>query len=163
MKAPHLLAFICLLLVFSSCSTNEVGEFEDNTNQVFFIPEAKTIEIEAMENINAYRISKGLTPLLNYDLIKGQAYAHTDYMISDGEVSHDNFFQRKNYLVSNAGAVKVSENIAYGFTNAEALVNAWIKSSGHKANIEGDYTHFEMSAEKNENGKWYYTNIFIKK
>jgi len=162
MRTPHLLAFICLFFVFSSCSTDANGIIEES-NQVFIIPEAKPIELEAMEHINAYRISKGFTPLSSYDIIKGQAYAHTDYMIGRDNISHDNFFQRKSYLESNAGAIKVSENIAYGFTNPEALVNAWIKSESHKNNIEGDFTHFEMSAEQDEKGKWYYTNIFIKR
>ena len=33
----------------------------------------------------------------------------------------------------------------------------------HKENIEGDFTNFDVSAEKNAEGNWFYTNIFIKK
>jgi uncharacterized protein YkwD len=84
-------------------------------------------------------------------------------MIEHDNVSHDNFYQRKTYLVSNVGANKVSENVAYGFTSAESVVNAWLNSDGHRANIEGNYTDFDISAEQNSEGKWYYTNIFVKK
>ena len=84
-------------------------------------------------------------------------------MVDKDEVSHDNFYKRSNYLKANAGAKKVSENVAYGYSRAESVVNAWIKSDSHRKNIEGDFTNFNISAEKNDEGKWYYTNIFIKK
>lgn len=29
--------------------------------------------------------------------------------------------------------------------------------------MEGDYTHFQISAEQCEDGRWYFTNIFIQK
>ena len=53
--------------------------------------------------------------------------------------------------------------MAYAFSTPESVVNAWLNSEGHKHVIEGDYTDFDISAEKDEDGKWYYTNIFIKK
>ena len=75
----------------------------------------------------------------------------------------NNFFSRKNFLVNEIGANKVSENVAFAYTSAESVVRAWIKSDGHRQNIEGDFTEFEVSAEQNEEGKWYFTNIFIKR
>ena len=116
-----------------------------------------------MELINQHRISIGLNSLESHLLIKGQAYSHTDYMVDVSEVNHDNFFSRKSFLVDNANAIKVSENVAYGFTSAESVVNAWLNSEGHKGNIEGDYTDFEISAELGKNNKWYFTNIFMKR
>jgi uncharacterized protein YkwD len=127
------------------------------------VPTATSFELEILELINSHRLSVGLNPLQNMDLIKSQAYNHTDYMVETQEVSHDYLYDRSNFLKKNAGAKSVSENVAYGYTSATALVNAWIKSEGHKANIEGDFTNFDISAEKATNGKWYYTNIFIKK
>ena len=53
--------------------------------------------------------------------------------------------------------------MAYGYTQAESVVNAWLKSDSHRENIEGDFTNFDVSAEQNTDGDWYYTNIFIKK
>jgi len=125
--------------------------------------EAKTIEVEILELINNHRLSLGLNPLAEMDVIKSVAYSHTDYMVDNDEVSHHNFFTRSNYLKSNAGAEKVSENVAFGYSSAESVVRAWIKSEAHKENLEGDFTNFDISAEKNEDGRWYYTNIFIKK
>ncbi|AZJ37058.1 CAP domain-containing protein [Tenacibaculum singaporense] len=123
----------------------------------------KPIEADILDLINTYRVNNGFSSLSKLQTIKSQTSNHTNYMIEKDEVSHDFFYQRKEYLAENADAVKVGENVAYGYSTAEAVVNAWIKSDGHRENIEGDYTHFEVTAEKSANGKWYYTNIFVKK
>jgi uncharacterized protein YkwD len=46
----------------------------------------------------------------------------------------------------------------------ESAFSAWMNSPAHKANIEGDYTHFGMSVTTDtQTGRKYYTNMFIKK
>lgn len=160
-KLPTL---VLLAMLTFSCSTDSMDETIENiATENLIVPPAKTIEIEILELINNHRLSIGLNPLRNMDIIKSQAYSHTDYMVDQNTVSHDNFFSRKNYLTNNIGAKSVSENVAYGFTSAKSVVNAWLDSEGHKQNIEGNFTDFDISAEKNADGKWYYTNIFIKK
>lgn len=165
MKVTKLLPFMAVvaLLSFTSCSTDYSAEDKVNSIEVPVAPQAKQIEIEIMELINAYRINEGLNTLNEHNTVKAVAYTHTDYMIEVDNVSHDNFFQRKQSLQANAEANVVSENVAYGFSSAESVVNAWINSPSHKDNIEGDYTDFDVSAEQNNEGKWYFTNIFIKR
>lgn len=154
---------IFLLSITTSCTENENEEAVKISNENVVIPEAKIIEIEIMELINAYRIEVGLLTLNNNTVIKGQAYQHTEYMVTNNNLSHDNFYTRKAFLINSLGAHTVSENVAYGFSNAQSVVNAWLNSNNHKENIEGDFTDFEISAEKDSEGKWYFTNIFIKK
>ena len=84
-------------------------------------------------------------------------------MIEVDNVSHDNFYQRKQIIQANENAQVVSENVAYGYTSAQSVVNAWLNSPGHKNNIEGNFTDFDISAEQDTEGNWYYTNIFIKR
>ncbi|MFK7782713.1 CAP domain-containing protein [Psychroserpens sp.] len=164
MKPTKMLPVMALIALLTfSCSTEELPEETINNIDLVDAPAAKMIEIEILELINTHRITMGLTPLNNHNTIKAVAYTHTDYMVEVDNVSHDNFFQRKNSLVQNASAVKVSENVAYAFSSAQSVVNAWLNSEGHRANIEGDFTDFDVSAEKNNEGKWYFTNIFIKK
>jgi uncharacterized protein YkwD len=164
MKFSLKLPLLVLLAVFTfSCSTDSIDENADAINKSLVVPKAKTIEIQILELINNHRLSVGLNPLENMDLIKSQAYNHTEHMVIENEVSHDNFFERSNFLKANAGAKVVSENVAYGYTQAESVVNAWLKSESHKENIEGDFTNFDVSAEQNSEGNWFYTNIFIKK
>ncbi|WP_460218746.1 CAP domain-containing protein [Psychroserpens sp. MEBiC05023] len=160
-KYLPILALVALLTF--SCSTEDFPEETIDSMSLPVPPAAKTIEIEILELINAHRITNGLQPLNNHNTIKAVAYTHTDYMVESNNVGHDNFFQRKNSLIDNADAVKVSENVAYAFSSAQSVVNAWLDSEGHRANIEGDYTDFDISAEQNEEGRWYFTNIFIKR
>lgn len=164
MKPTKFLPIMALVALLTfSCSTESFPEETIDTMSLPVPPAAKTIEIEILELINNYRINEGLEPLNNHNIIKSVAYTHTDYMVETDNVSHDNFFQRKNSLIDNASATKVSENVAYAFSSAESVVNAWINSEGHRHNIVGDFTDFDISAEQNEEGKWYFTNIFIKR
>jgi uncharacterized protein YkwD len=165
MKVTKLLSFMAIvtLLGFTSCSTDNAANDTIDVIELLAAPQAKQIEIEIMELINAHRINIGLNPLEDHNTVKAVAYTHTDYMIEVSNVSHDNFFQRKQSLQANADANIVSENVAYGFSSAESVVNAWLNSPSHKETIEGDYTDFDVSAEQNDEGKWYFTNIFIKR
>lgn len=154
---------IVALLGFTSCSTDRAAEDNINSIEVPVAPQVKQIEIEIMELINAYRINAGLNALSEHNTVKAVAYTHTDYMVEEANVSHDNFFLRQQSLEANANANIVSENVAYGFNSAASVVNAWLNSPSHRDNIEGDYTDFDVSAEQNDEGKWYFTNIFIKR
>ncbi|WP_445730851.1 CAP domain-containing protein [Mariniflexile sp.] len=160
MKLP-VLALVAMLCF--SCTTDSLDDKADAIELSLITPETKTIEIEILELINNHRVSLGLNALTDMTLVKSVAFSHTDYMVDNNAVSHDNFFKRSNYLKANAGAQKVSENVAYGYSSAQTVVKAWLKSDGHRAVIEGDYTDFDVAAEVNTEGKWYYTNIFIKK
>lgn len=164
MKSLTRLPLLVILAIFAfSCSTDSLDNNADALNQKLVVPKTKPIETQILELINNHRLGLGLNPLGQMDIIKSQAYSHTEYMVVNNEVNHDNFFERSNYLKANAGAKFVSENVAYGYTQAESVVNAWLKSDSHRENIEGDFTNFDVSAEQNTEGDWYYTNIFIKK
>lgn len=165
MKVSTLMPFmaLCIILTFTSCSSESLNENEILTEDIATPPQAKPLEIEVLELINAHRINLGLNSLSNNGTVKAVAFTHTDYMVEVNNVSHDNFYVRKQSLQVNENAKVVSENVAYGYTSAHSVVNAWLNSPSHKSNIEGDFTDFDISAEQNEDGKWYFTNIFIKR
>ncbi|MEO6348441.1 MAG: CAP domain-containing protein [Aquaticitalea sp.] len=164
MKNIRLLSLATFMAVLTfSCSTEEMPNNAIDSATLANAPAATTMEIEILELINEHRIGMGLNPLHNMNIIKSVALTHTDYMVEVNEVNHDNFYQRRNSLVQNAGAITVSENVAYGYSSAQTVVTAWINSESHRANIEGNYTDFDISAEQNSEGRWYYTNMFIKK
>ena len=164
MKTLKRLSFLAIvvLLSFTSCSSEPI-EDDITSIEVPTTPQAKVIEIEIMELINEHRINLGLNALQNHDTVKAVALTHTNYMIEEANVSHDYFFLRKQSLEDNASAYDVTENVGYGFYTAEGVVNAWLASASHRANIEGDHTDFDVSTEQNADGKWYFTNMFIKR
>jgi len=164
MKLITKLPLLAMLALCSfSCTIESLDETATPLELNLTSQQTKTIEVEILELINAHRLSIGLNILEDMTIVKSVAHTHTDYMLKNAVVSHDNFYSRSSYLKNNIGVSKVSENVAYGYTNAESVVKAWLKSEAHKANIEGDYTNFDISAEENIDGKWYYTNIFIHK
>lgn len=164
MKLLTKLPLLALLALLSfSCTTDSLDDKADAIELSLITPETKTIEVEILELLNNHRLSLGLNALSDMTVVKSVAFSHTDYMVDNNEVSHANFYKRSEYLKTKAGAIKVSENVAYGYSSAATVVNAWLKSEGHRANIEGDFTNFDLAAEKNSEGKWYYTNIFIKR
>lgn len=163
MKLAKFLPLLAIVLFSYSCSTDAIEEEKIDAVIAAYVPPTKTIEIEIMELINAHRIEIGLPSLKSLDDIKAEAFSHTDYMIENDEVSHANFYQRRTNLVNRIGAKSVGENIAYAYSSPQSVVNAWINSDGHRKILEGDFTDFDISAEKDEDDRWYFTNIFVKR
>ncbi len=153
--------FLIFILTIISCSSNEENidsdiTTETPTNEVDY-------ENQILNLLNNHRADKGLSRLEVLDIIKTQTDAHTNYMIDKGVISHDNFSDRSSYLRQNANARNIGENVAIGYSTAQSLVDGWISSNGHRENIEGNFTHFHITAKQNTNGTWYYTNIFIRR
>lgn len=119
-------------------------------------------EIESMAQINNYRVSIGLNELKEINHISYKSEEHDEYMITNNVVNHNDFVARSENIMKVLGAKKVGENIAYNYNTSQEALKAWLNSPSHKANIEGDYTHFGISIRTNQYGKKYYTNIFVK-
>jgi uncharacterized protein YkwD len=163
---PHITTLVLFLSLLCSCSTDDgtnlfdAAKIEQNPISVTY----SDIETEILDLINEHRENNNLSTLKLLNIISNEADTHTNYMITNGKVSHENFNIRAQNLINNAGAKFVSENVAYGYSTAQAVVNGWIKSPEHKKNIENpDSTHFGISTESDENGRNYFTHIFIKK
>lgn len=84
-------------------------------------------------------------------------------MIANKVVNHNDFVARSKNIVTVLGAKKLAENIAYNYNTSQGAFDAWMNSPEHKENIVGDFTNFGISIRvDSDNGKKYYTNIFIK-
>lgn len=162
---PKLIALLLLTTLLFSCAKEEDGVyFNENSEVVNAKVVYSPMESEIISLVNAHRTSMGLSALSTLNLVSGVADGHTDYMIEAGAISHDNFAERAQILMEQAGAKTVGENVAYGFNTAEGVVNGWLNSDGHRKVIENpDYTHFGISTDSNTENRNYFTNIFIKK
>jgi len=153
-------SFVCVLL--ASCAPEDDGIYFDKSNEVEV--NYSVIELEILALVNDYRASKNLVPLERMNVISTVAESHTNYMAERGEVNHDNFSERHEKLVINADAKTVGENVGYGFKSAKGVVKAWLNSNAHRAIIEkSDYTHFGISTRQNDEGRNYFTQIFIER
>jgi len=158
---------LMLMLVMVSCSSDSTEEsipLSTSTAAALKEYNYNAEELELVDLINTYRQDRGLNPLNTINHISYKSEEHDEYMIANNVVNHDLFEERAQNIISVLGAVKVNENIAYNYATPASVLNAWLESPAHKANIEGDFTDFGISIRTDaETGKKYYTNIFIKK
>ncbi|MBQ4822273.1 CAP domain-containing protein [Aquimarina sp. MMG016] len=154
------LRIFTLLLFVISCSDDSSSEIEQPviTNLVNDISVANEIH----RLVNQHRQSIGLSPLQKNSTAEGLAVDHTNYMIVQGDISHDNFNARGDILNEKENARNTAENVAYLYRDAQSVVNGWLNSSGHKKNIEGNYTYTGIAAIKDQQGRYYYTQLFYR-
>jgi uncharacterized protein YkwD len=86
--------------------------------------------------MNHVRASHGLRPLRIDGRLERTARAHSATMLRSGTFSHGDFAKR----IRGAGvrAYSIGENLAWGtgaLSRARAIVNAWLASPGHRANL----------------------------
>jgi uncharacterized protein YkwD len=112
--------------------------------------------------VNNHRRSVGKPALTMNEVIWTQANGHSRNMASKTvPFGHDGFDVRVAAIRAALGSGgSAAENVAMGYGSAEAVVNAWLGSAGHRANIEGNSTRTGVSAVKSSDGVWYYTQVF---
>ncbi|WP_298531820.1 CAP domain-containing protein [uncultured Algibacter sp.] len=163
MKTAYLktrMFLVCFAVIISgiSCSKDETSIPEEANNE-----DAVNIEAQILQLVNTHRESIGKSALASNSFAASLAKDHTLFMIDQGKLSHDNSDERFERLFDEEKANKVGENVAYKYNTAEKVMEAWLNSSGHKKNIEGDFTHVGISALKNDAGQYYYTQLFLRK
>ena len=117
---------------------------------------------EILTLINDHRRSIGKPALAKNQVMWEQANGHSRNMAS-GRVpfGHDGFDARIATIRAALGSGgSAGENVAMGYNSAAAVVNAWLGSTGHRTNIEGNSTRTGISAVQTSTGTWYYTQIF---
>lgn len=134
--------------------------------QVLTIPQVDTsvlsFEREVIRLVNEIRVQNGLKPLTeNWELSRVARYKSQD-MVDNRYFSHTSptygtpFQMIKAFGLSYRSA---GENIAYGQRTPQAVVNAWMNSSGHRANIlNSSYTQIGVGYVSNGH---YWTQMFI--
>ncbi len=90
--------------------------------------------------LNQYRVSKGLGKISYNSSLAAVALKHSQWMSSTGIFSHEE--TDGSHLLQRcqaAGIVCRAENLAKGATSAQNLLDMWIASPGHNANLIGSY------------------------
>jgi uncharacterized YkwD family protein len=119
-------------------------------------------EQQVITLVNNIRAQNGLSQLkANWELCRVARYKSQD-MLDNGYFSHTSpvygspFTMMKNFGISYTTA---GENIAMGYRTPSEVVNAWMNSSGHRANIlNANYTQIGVGYVASGN---YWTQMFI--
>lgn len=137
---------------------SESTETEKNNTAV------SSYEQKVVELVNVERQKAGL-PALTLD-----AEISNVARIKSKDMADNNYFAHQSPTYGSAGdmlskfGIKWSawgENIASGQKTPEAVVNAWMNSSGHRANIlSSNYSRLGVGYVTNSNGTPYWTQMF---
>lgn len=128
------------------------------------IPE--TLAGQAAVLTNQERLAQGLNELAWNDTLAQAAAAHAQDMADRGYFAHEspegNEVQDR---VSALGYVYswVGENIAFGQSTAAEVVDDWMNSAGHRANIlREQFTQIGMAVATNNAGVRYWVQVFAR-
>ncbi|WP_142415693.1 CAP domain-containing protein [Hathewaya massiliensis] len=122
---------------------------------------------EVLNLVNAERAKAGLKPLkLNAELnkvatLKSQDMATKNYFSHTSPTYGSPFDMMSKFGISYRTA---GENIAMGQRTPSEVMNGWMNSAGHRANIlNGSFTDLGVGIAKDSNGRLYWTQSFIGK
>lgn len=95
-----------------------------------------------LSGTNAARSANGLAPLSLHSQLNNSAQAKAQDMANKNYWAHVSpdgtepwyFFDQAGYSYVRAG-----ENLAYGFMTSQGVIDGWMNSASHRANILGDY------------------------
>lgn len=134
--------------------------------QTITVPDTNTqvasFEQQVVDLVNEIREENGLDTLKsNWELARVARYKSQD-MLDKGYFSHTSptygspFTMIKNFGISYNSA---GENIAMGYSTPQAVVDGWMNSSGHRANIlNSSFKQMGIGYVKDGN---YWTQMFI--
>ncbi len=107
------------------------------------------IEARIIEKTNAQRVRHGLRPLVVDKRLVSSARRHAAWMTNNRAMVHT--------------SAPVAENIAMGQRNSAEAVNAWMNSSGHRANIlNPGHTRIGVAAYTTPEGTIYWCQQFLR-
>lgn len=150
---------------------NTVEKPEDNNNSsnndASLDGEFANFQKEVLRLVNVERSKRGLKELtLNTELsrvatLKSQDMINKNYFSHTSPTYGSPFDMMKKFNISYKTA---GENIAMGQKTPAQVVEAWMNSEGHRANIlNKNYTDLGVGVAKDSKGTIYWTQMFIGK
>jgi uncharacterized protein YkwD len=132
-------------------------------------PDEKKLELTdeekgVLEQTNAQRKAAGLSELVPNAKLFQAARDHSANMAKQGRMSH--VLDGRTHVERAAAAAGypsgyLGENIAWNQRDATEVVECWMRSAGHRANILSRYyTEIGLGVAVNERGERYWTQVF---
>jgi len=126
-----------------------------------------TFESEVFNLVNQIRGQNGKAPLACALDAGKVSRAYSEYMCSAGFFSHtgkDGSSPSSRLRAAGVTFYGAGENIAAGQRSSQAVMDSWMKSSGHRANILGNYSHIGVGYAPCPRGyRHYWTQNFLKR
>jgi uncharacterized protein YkwD len=108
------------------------------TRETSDLRDRRQVQEEMLARINAARKKAGLQPLLENPLLDKAAQRHAEDMLARGYFAHRSpagTTVRERSKAAGYDWRTIGENLAYGQTSVEEVVQTWLESPGHRRNI----------------------------
>jgi uncharacterized protein YkwD len=124
------------------------------------------VNVDIVRYTNDARAQNGVAPLSSNPKLMEAARIHAEQMSAAGRMDHSIAGSKYPTMQSRLEAVgyaytNAAENIAWNALNARDVVNGWMNSSGHRANIlDGRLTEMGAAVAQNPKGERYWIQVF---
>ena len=129
-------------------------------------PPYKTLEDEVFRLVNVERVRNGLSPYKQNWEVSRVARMKSQDMINKGYFSHTSPTYGSPFKMMESFGIRFSaagENIAMGQRTPQEVMNAWMNSPGHRANIlNKSFSNIGVGVARNSKGVYYWTQMFTK-
>jgi uncharacterized protein YkwD len=122
-------------------------------------PRLAGIARQILDRVNAERRRAGLPAVAMRNRMLTEAHRWSQVMADDGRMRH------RSDLASGlpSGWRSIGENVAVGYGSASSVMDGWMNSPGHRANILGrDFTHVGIGVAADRDGRLFFTQIFAR-
>ena len=128
--------------------------------------ELVALERQVHDLVNAHRKAIGLNPLVYDEEIANIARRHSQDMATGRVgVGHQGVDERRNSLVRIISSKEFAENVGgnshASSRTAQEAVKGWLRSPGHRQNIEGDCNLTGVGIARSATGAFFFTQIFL--
>ncbi len=112
--------------------------------------------------VNQERAAAGLVPVREDSKLTEAATIRAREIVSSFSHTRPNGGHFSTVLTQNGISYRgAGENIAYGYSTPQAVMNAWMNSAGHRANImNGSYVNIGIGYYQSGDGTIYCTQLF---
>lgn len=118
---------------------------------------------DMLDRVNAERFARGLPPMRLDDRLVLAAQDHSDDQAQRGRMSHigadGSTLEERVHRVRYEWR-SIAENVAFGFTDAAAVMAAWMASDGHRRNILSANVDLGIGRAYGAHGRAYWTQLF---
>lgn len=129
-----------------------------------------SIESQIIHMVNQERAKAGLAPLAVSGQLNYAADLHSQDMAATRTMAHELYGTTRPEPTDRLDAAGYDdwtygyawgENVAYGYPSAQAVMNAWMNSPEHRANIlNPNFTEIGVSVRADSSGTLWYTQNF---
>lgn len=165
--AAFVLSVVVLLAAVAAIAVPRAAAITDCSPSSSWGTNRADLASQVVGLINQYRAGKGLAQLAVSQPLTASSVWKSLHMAGYGYFAHDDPAPPVGRSASQRardcgyGGSWWGENIAWGYTSAQAAVNGWLGSAGHKANIENpSFTSTGVGVAADASGQLYWTQSF---